>query len=151
MDDGDRIKFLEIFEDYHDRYGILVHAYVVMDNHYHVILETPKGNLLKVMHGVNGSYTGYFNRKYGRVGHLFQGRYKGIIVEKETYLIPLSRYVHLNPVRAGVVERPEQYRWSSYRGYIGKVKEETWVEYSWVLSVFGRDKMRARKKYKEYT
>ena len=151
LDDGDRIKFLEIFEDYHDRYGILVHAYVVMDNHYHVILETPKGNLLKVMHGVNGSYTGYFNRKYGRVGHLFQGRYKGIIVEKETYLIPLSRYVHLNPVRAGVVERPEQYQWSSYRGYIGKVKEETWVEYSWVLSGFGRDKMRARKKYKEYT
>ena len=151
LDDGDRMKFLEILKDYHDRYGILIHAYVLMDNHYHLILETPKGNLLKVMHGLNGGYTGYFNRKYGRVGHLFQGRYKGIIVEKEAYLIPLSRYVHLNPVRAGVVERPEQYRWSTYRGYIVKGKEEEWVEYSWVLSGFGHDGIRARKKYRYYT
>jgi len=110
-----------------------------MDNHVHLILETPKGNLLKVMHGLNGGYAGYLNRKYGRVGHLFQGRYKGIIVEKEGYLIPLSRYVHLNPVRAGRVERPEKYRWSSYRGYIGKGKEEEWVEYAWGLSGFGRE------------
>jgi len=104
LDDRDRKKFLAILEDYHDRYGILIHSYVLMDNHYHLILETPKGNLLKVMHGLNGGYTGYFNRKYGRSGHLFQGRYKGIMIEKDSYLIPLSRYVHLNPVRARVAE-----------------------------------------------
>jgi REP element-mobilizing transposase RayT len=151
VDDGDRKKFLEILEDYHDRYGILIHGYVLMDNHYHLILETPKGNLLKVMHGLNGRYTGYFNRKYGRAGHLFQGRYRGIIIDKDSYLIPLSRYVHLNPVRARVVERPEHYRWSSYRGYIGREKECGWIEYSWVLPQFGRYRNGARRKYKKYT
>jgi hypothetical protein len=103
------------------------------------------------MHGINGGYTGYFNRKYGRSGHLFQGRYKGIIIDKGSYLIPLSRYVHLNPVRAKIVERPEQYRWSSYPGYIGKGKENGWVEYSWILSQFGRGGLRARRKYRGYT
>jgi putative transposase len=150
LEDGDRKKFLEILEDYHDRYGILIHSYVLMDNHYHLILETPKGNLLKVMHGLNGRYTGYFNRKYGRVGHLFQGRYRGIVIDKDSYLVPLSRYVHLNPVRARVVERPEHYRWSSYRGYIGREKESTWAEYSWILSQFGRQRNGAGRKYKEY-
>jgi REP element-mobilizing transposase RayT len=148
--EGDRVKFLQILEDYHDRYGILIHSYVLMDNHYHLILETPKGNLLKVMHGINSSYTGYFNRKYGRSGHLFQGRYRGILVEKDTYLLSLSRYVHLNPVRAGVVDRPQQYRWSSYVGYIGKEKESEWVEYAWVFSQFGKEKKRARRRYREY-
>jgi putative transposase len=151
LGDGDRKKFLGILEDYHDRYGILIHSYVLMDNHYHLILETPKGNLLKVMHGLNGGYTGYFNRKYGRSGHLFQGRYKGIMIDKDCYLIPLSRYVHLNPVRAGVVERPEHYRWSSYLGYIGRGKEYEWVEYSWILSQFGNRRLVAKRKYREYT
>ncbi len=148
--DGDRIQFLQILEDYHDRYGILIHSYVLMDNHYHLVLETPRGNLLKVMHGINSSYTGYFNRKYGRGGHLFQGRYRGILVEKEPYLLSLSRYVHLNPVKAGVVRMPEQYPWSSYPGYIGKGKEFQWVEYAWILSQFGKEKKRARERYREY-
>lgn len=151
LEDADRKKFFQILEDYYDRYGILIHSYVLMDNHYHLILETPKGNLLKVMHGINRGYTGYFNRKYGRVGHLFQGRYRGIVIDKDSYLIPLSRYVHLNPLRARVVERPEHYRWSSYRGYIGREKEYAWVEYSWVLSQFWQKRNVARRKYKEYT
>jgi putative transposase len=151
LDDGDRKKFLTILEDYHDRYGILIHSYVLMDNHYHLILETPKGNVLKVMHGINGGYTGYFNRRYGRSGHLFQGRYKGIMIDKDSYLIPLSRYVHMNPVRAGVVERPEQYRWSSYLGYIGRGKENEWVEYTWILSQFGSRRLGAKRRYREYT
>jgi len=91
-----------------------------MNNHYHVVMETPDGNLLKAMHGINSGYTGYFNRKYDRVGHLFQGRYKGILIDKESYLFEVSRYVHLNPVRAKIVEMPEQYEWSSYGGYISK-------------------------------
>ena len=150
LTDEDRAKFLNILRDYHERYGILVHAYVLLDNHYHLILETPRGNLLKVMHGLNGSYTGYFNRKYRRVGHLLQGRYRAILVDKDEYLLPLSRYVHLNPVRAGIVESPEKYPWSSYGGYIGKAKKEDWVEYTWVLSQFDRGLERAEKKYKGY-
>jgi REP element-mobilizing transposase RayT len=86
LEDGDRVRFLNILEDYHDRYGILIHSYVLMDNHYHLVLETPRGNLLKVMHGVNSSYTGYFNRKYGRSGHLFQGR--GIAEDDKTIIVP---------------------------------------------------------------
>jgi len=150
LNDGDRVKFLQILEDYHDRYGILIHSYVLMDNHYHLVLETPRGNLLMVMHGINSSYTGHFNRRYGRSGHLFQGRYRGILVEKDTYLLSLSRYVHLNPVRSGVVRRPAQYRWSSYLGYIGKGEELQWVEYAWVLSQFGKEKRWARERYREY-
>ncbi len=150
-DDTDRLNFVRILEDYNDRYGILIHSYVLMDNHYHVILETPKGNLLKVMHGINSGYTGYFNRNYHRSGHLFQGRYKAILVEKDVYLVELSRYVHLNPVRAKMVNKPEEYVWSSYRSYIGKVKKNKWIEYSWILSKFGKYMKKAMGKYKEYT
>ena len=118
--DADREKLLELVSDYHDRFGILIHAYVLMDNHYHFVLETPRGNLVKIMHGINGAYTGWYNRKYDRNGHLFQGRYRAILVEKDPYLLELSRYVHLNPVRAGISDRPEGYAWSSYPGYVRK-------------------------------
>jgi len=148
-DKKDRMKLIGLLRDYHDRYGVLIHAYILMDNHYHLILETPRGNLLKVLHGINGGYTNYFNRKHNRVGHLLQGRYRAIVVEKDRYLLSLSRYVHLNPVRAGLVSRPEEYPWSSYKGYIGKEKEE-WVEYSWVLSQFGGHRRRAGQKYRVY-
>lgn len=150
LDDSDRLKFLGILKDYHERFGILIHSYVLMDNHYHLIIETPAGNLLKVMHGINSGYTGYFNRKYNRVGHLFQGRYKGILVDKDVYLLQLSKYVHLNPVRAKIIQKPELYKWSSYQEYVWKNKEAKWVEYSWILSKFGRNKEEARKKYKEF-
>lgn len=150
LDEEDRLKFLAILEDYHDRYGILIHSYVLMDNHYHLILETPKGNLVQVMQGINGGYTGYFNRRYKRFGHLFQGRYKGILVDKDNYLVGLSRYVHLNPVRALMVNRPEEYKWSSYPGYIARGREAAWVEYAWVLSKFGNDIRKCREKYRRY-
>jgi REP element-mobilizing transposase RayT len=150
LDDRDRVAFLEILKDYHERFGIIIHSYVLMDNHYHIILETPKGNLLKVMHGINSRYTGYFNRKYSRSGHLFQGRYKAILVDKDIYLVELSRYIHLNPVRAKVVKKPEKFRWSSYRGYIGNEKEEVWMEYAWVLSKFAKRKKTSRQRYREY-
>lgn len=151
LDNDDRQTFLKIVKDYHDRFDILIHAYVLMDNHYHLVLETPRGNLLKVMHGINSRYTGYFNRKNSRAGHLFQGRYKALLVEKDIYLVELSRYLHLNPVRAGMVEKPERYRWSSYRGYVGKGKEDEWVEYAWVLSQFGKRKKTSQSKYRAYT
>lgn len=150
LDNADRFKFLAILKDYHERYNVLIHSFVLMDNHYHLILETPKANLVEVMHGINGVYTGYFNRRHVRCGHLFQGRYKGILVDKDAYLVELSRYVHLNPVRAEIVEKPEYYTWSSYTTYIGKEKEHPWIEYSWVLGQFDKDKEIARKKYRKY-
>ncbi len=103
------------------------------------------------MHGINSRYTGYFNRRYNRSGHLFQGRYKAIIVDKDAYLLSLSRYLHLNPVRANIVDKPELYRWSSYPGFIGKGRKYNWVEYSWILSCFGDDTARAMKRYKKYS
>lgn len=148
LDDGDRTTFLEILADYHNRYYIYIHSFVLMENHYHLILETPQGNLLKVMHGLNGHYTGYFNRKYSRNGHLFQGRYKGILVDKDSYLLQLSRYVHLNPAKAGIVDKPEQYLWSSYPSFTGKGQKYDWVEYSWILGQFGPDEQKASKEYK---
>ena len=148
--DADRIRFLEILKDYHDCHGILIHSYVLMDNHYHLILETPYDNLSKVMHGINSNYTGYFNRRYKRTGHLLQGRYKAILVDKDNYLMELSRYVHLNPVRAKAADRPEQYRWSSYCGYIGKEKASPWIEYIWVLTQLSHDIKKASRKYKEF-
>jgi len=150
LDDGDRTRFLEILAEYHHRYDIRIHTFVLMGNHYHLILETPQGNLLKVMHGINGRYTGYFNRKYSRTGHLFQGRYKGILVDKDAYLLQLSRYVHLNPAKAGIVEKPEHYVWSSYRSFIGKVKRYEWVDYAWILDQFGSDEQKASRYYKQF-
>ena len=117
-------KFKEYLEGAKEKYGCIFHGYVLMTNHYHIILETPEGNLNKVMHYINGSYTNYFNRKRNRIGHLFQGRYKAILVDVDEYLLELSRYIHLNPVRAGIVERPESYPYSSYRSFISKSGEE---------------------------
>ena len=150
LDDEDRRRFLANLKDYHDRHGILIIAYVLMGNHYHLVLETPQGNLVKVMHGINSGYTGYFNRKYNRNGHLFQGRYTAILVEKETYLLELSRYVHLNPVRAGMVKMPEEYAWSSYPGYVNKGRALGWIEYGTVLSRYSEDTGIARKRYRQY-
>jgi putative transposase len=150
LSDKDRKKFLSILADYHDRCRILIHCYVLMKNHYHLVLETPLGNLLKVMHGINSAYTGYFNREYERVGHLFQGRYRAIVVDRDAYLLELSRYVHLNPVRARIVRRLEKYRWSSYLGYIRKREQVPWVEYSLVLSQCGGSQERSRREYKRY-
>lgn len=121
-------KDYERFKQYlmraQDKYDFLLHGYVLMTNHYHLIIETPKANLNRIMHYINGSYTTYFNRKQGRNGHLFQGRYKAILVDVDHYLLELSRYSHLNPVRAGLVKRPEEYPYSSYRSYITREREE---------------------------
>ena len=95
------------------RYNRLCHAYCLMDNHYHIVIETPDGNLSKGMRQLNGVYTQTFNRRHRRVGHVFQGRYKAIIVEKESHLLELCRYVVLNPVRAGTVKHPREWKWSS--------------------------------------
>lgn len=105
----DREKFLNILKITRVRYAYYLHAYVLMDNHYHLLIETPLPNLNQAMQNINTSYTVYINKKYGRSGHLFQGRYKAIVIDKDSYLLTVSRYIHLNPVSAGIVEAPEQH------------------------------------------
>ena len=116
-----------------------------MSNHYHLLLETPSGNLSKIMQHINGAYTNYFNVKRKRSGHLFQGRYKAIVIEADEYVQELSRYIHLNPVRANMVGKPEEYRWSSYLDYIGARKRPEWLETLFILDYFGKGEDRFRK------
>jgi putative transposase len=110
---ADHDTFLTFLKDASRKYGIIIHCYVLIGNHYHLVIETPRGLLSRFMHDVNSGYTTYFNVKRKRAGHLFQGRYKSLLVDKDSYLLELSRYVHLNPCRAGITERPEDYPLSS--------------------------------------
>jgi len=146
----DREKYLSYLESAYERYGAVIHVYCLMGNHYHLLLETPRGNLSKILHYVNGAYTTYFNIKRSRCGHLFQGRFKGILVDKDEYCKELSRYVHLNPVRAGMVKAPLEYRWSSYRYFVGKDKKPKWLATELVLDDFGGEGRRGFKRYREY-
>ena len=117
-----------------------------MDTHYHLLLETPSGNLPQIMRHINGAYTTYFNVKRDRSGHLFQGRYKAILVDIDEYAKELSRYLHLNPVRAKMVETPEDYDWSSYKFYIGKQMSAKWLYRDFILGYFGNKASSAQKK-----
>lgn len=133
----DREKFLEYLSSATQRYGAVIHVYCLMANHYHLLLETPEGNLSTIMRHINGAYTTYFNVKRKRAGHLFQGRFKAILVEANAYAAELSRYIHLNPVRAGAVAKPEDYAWSSYRSYIGQSPPAEWLMTDFILGYFG--------------
>ena len=132
----DREQFLSYLQSAVERYDAVIHAYCLMTNHYHLLLETPRGNLSQIMRHLNGAYTTYFNVKRQRSGHLFQGRYKAIIVEADEYALELSRYLHLNPVRAGIVSRPQDHEWSSYRGYAGISPAPLWLTQNLILSHF---------------
>jgi putative transposase len=149
-DKRDREKFLEYLESATQRYRAAIHAYCLMGNHYHLLLETPAGNLPQIMHHINGAYTTYFNAKRVRSGHLFQGRYKAIVVEKDEYAKELSRYIHLNPVRAKMVQSPEQYAWTSYPFYIGKEKAAPWLQRQFILDYFGSSIKVAQKGYEKF-
>jgi hypothetical protein len=121
-----------------------------MDNHYHILLETPLGNLSRIMAHINGAYTTYFNNKRGRSGHLFQGRYKAILVQADEYAKELSRYIHLNPVRARLAQLPEQYPWSSYSYYIGQERAPQWLRIDFILGYFGKKLSDCQKRYKNF-
>ena len=147
---GDREGFLAYLKSAHLRYGAVVHVYCLMDNHYHLLLETPKGNLSQIMRHINGAYTTYFNVKHKRAGHLFQGRYKALLVHADAYAGELSRYIHLNPVRAGMVEMPDQHRWSSYQYYMGNKKKPAWLRVDFILDYFGSELRSSQKKYMDF-
>lgn len=149
-DDEDRNAFLRILHAVVNRFNWHCHAYCLMDNHYHLMIETPEGNLSRGMRQLNGVYTQSYNRRHGRVGHLFQGRFKAIVVEKESYLLQLCRYIVLNPVAASLVGEPEDWNWSSYRATAGLAPVPDGLTVDWLLGQFGRNRATAQNRYREF-
>ena len=145
--DGDREQWLENLGNVCDRYNWRCHAYCLMDNHYHIVIETAEANLSKGMRQLNGVYTQYYNRKHGRVGHVFQGRYKGILVERDEYLLELARYVVLNPIRANMVKNIIDWKWSSYHAMIDKAPVQHWLEIGWIFGQFSKQRKTAIVRY----
>jgi len=145
--DEDRKTWLELLGNTCRRYNWRCHAYCLMDNHYHIVIETAEANLSKGMRHLNGIYTQYHNRKHSRVGHVFQGRFKGILVERDNYLLELSRYVVLNPVRAKMTKTTKAWKWSSYKAMTGEVPAPTWLETDWILEQFAKQRKKAIEKY----
>lgn len=133
-----------------ERYHWICHAYCLMPNHYHLLVETPLANLSQGMRQLNGVYTQAFNRRHNRTGHLLQGRYKAILVEKESHLLELARYIVLNPVRAGLVQHPRAWRWSSYRATVGEEEPSAFLTTDWILSQFHRERARAQREYRKF-
>lgn len=146
----DRLQFLDILSLTVRRYNWLCHAYCLMDNHYHLLIETIDPNLSRGMRHLNGVYTQRFNRLHSRVGHVFQGRFKSILVEKESYLLELCRYIVLNPVASKMVDKPEDYEWSSYRFTARSIKKPKLLSIDWILRQFSTQRMNARKRYRDF-
>jgi REP element-mobilizing transposase RayT len=149
-DDQDRKIFLDALADVSLRYNWFCHAYCLMDNHYHLLIDTPDGNLSIGMRQLNGIYTQRFNKRHGRVGHLFQGRFKAVLVQKDSHLLEACRYVVLNPVRARRVQRPEEWFWSSYGATSGRTKRHRCLVTDWVLSQFGSQRKAAEARYRRF-
>lgn len=149
-DDQDRRMFLATLEQVVDRFNWVCHAWCLMDNHYHLLVQTPDGNLSKGMRQLNGVFTQASNRRHGRVGHLFQGRFKAILVDRDAYLLELSRYVVLNPVRAGMTNDPADWPWSSYRVTAGLEPAAPWLAVDGVLGLFGEKRGVAQRRYVQF-
>jgi len=152
-DNWDRERFLSVFALVVERYNFICHAYCLMSNHFHLLLETPDGNISQGMRQLNSQYSQGFNRRHETVGHVVQGRYRSVLVEKESYLLELCRYVVLNPVRAGLVENPFQWKWSSYRATtaISTAEVPDFLSVDWILSLFSaKDRRKAISAYRRF-
>ena len=149
-DDQDRNKRIDWLRRAVEIYQWKLYAFALVTNHEHLFLETPKPNLSEGMQYLNSCYGGYFNHRHRRTGHLFQGRFKGHLVENRGHYFELSRYLHLNPVRAGLVKSPEDYSWSSYLGYHRQRRQLSWVDYGRILREFGRNSKQARIAYRKF-
>ncbi len=146
-DDADRLRYLDRLAHYREKFGFRLLAYCLMDNHAHLVIEAGLNPLSRVMAGLQSSYTQYFNRRHSRVGHLFQGRYKAFLVERDVYALALLRYVHANPVEAGMVESPARYRWSSDQWYRSGRGPE-WIDLDRVLPMLGSRRSVAVRRYR---
>jgi len=150
LDDEDRSAFLEVLSETVTRYGWICHGYCLMSNHFHLLAETPSANLARGMQFLNGVYTQKFNRHHRRFGHVLQGRYKAVLVEKESHLLELARYVVLNPVRAGFARSARDWAWSSYRATSGQGEEPDFLSVDWILSHFDTQRARAVRAYRKF-
>jgi putative transposase len=148
--DADRVLWLDVLAQCCERFNWAVHAWCQMGNHYHVVVETIEGNLSSGMRHLNGVFTQSINRRYQRAGHVFQGRYKAIVVNRESHLLELLRHVVLNPVRAGMAVHPGQWPWSSYRAMVGQAECPAWFNRQWTLGQFATQKARQIAKYEEF-
>ena len=154
-DKEDCTRYLTILGAYKERYEYFLYAYVLMSNHVHLLIETQEIPLSKILQGINQRYTIYFNRKYRTIGHLFQGRYKAILCDKDEYMLTLVKYIHLNPVRAGIIKNADKYEWSSHRFYIekpgrGDIIGDIIIDTDQVLGMFSGGKAKARRLYRAY-
>ncbi len=149
-DDVDRDLFLDALSEVVTRFGWLCHAYCLMDKHYHLLIETPRGNLSPGMRQLNGVYTLRYNRRHSRAGHVFQGRFKAILVERRSYLLELARYIVLNPIRTKMVKNPNRYPWSSYPATMGAVTSPSWLSSDWILGQFAKTRSVAQRRYAEF-
>lgn len=149
FDDEDRYHFYLLLQEGQSRFGHRIHGFCLMSNHVHLAVQVGEEPLSKIMQNLSFRYTRWINRKQKRIGHLFQGRYKAILVEKDSYLLELVRYIHLNPVRAKMVRQPSAYPWSGHRCYLGK-ETLPWLHTEWVLSQFGKRLNTCRKRYEEF-
>ncbi len=146
--DHDRNQFLQVLTQTCEAHNWICHAYCLMDNHYHLLIETPDANLSRGMRDLNSIYSQRFNRIHSRDGHLFQGRFKSFVIEKETYLLEVARYIVLNPVRAKMVSHPKEWKWSSYRATAGYRKPHKSLTTDWILEYFGKDPTTAQNAYR---
>ena len=149
-DNDDRVVFLNVVDNVVQRFGWLLHSYVLMNGHYHLIVEIPDANLSKGMRQLNGVYTQHYNRRHAEEGPIFQGRFKSVLFEKENYLLPLCRHVVLNPVRTGSTKTLNAYRWSSHRAMAGEVKTPAFLHADSVLGHFSKKLKTGQKKYKNF-
>ena len=138
LDDPDRALFVDVLSSVVEKYKWTCHAYCLMDNHYHLLVETPFANLAVGMRQLNGVFTQKYNRKHERTGHLFEGRYKAILVKKESHLLQTARYIVLNPVRAGIVGDPGDWKWSSFNATVGSARQPDFLSVDWLLGRFGQ-------------
>ncbi|MGH7884447.1 MAG: transposase [Thermodesulfobacteriota bacterium] len=149
FDEQDRIYYESLISEGVERFKYKVHAYSFMSNHVHLLIQVSDIKLSKIIQNISFRYTKYINKKKSRIGHLFQGRYKAILIDADSYLLELVRYIHLNPVRANMVEKLEEYKWSGHLCYLGKIKKK-WFSTNEVLSQFSARKGKARSKYQEF-
>jgi REP element-mobilizing transposase RayT len=146
-DDGDRMLFMKLLADIVLRFGWRCHAYCLMTNHYHLLIETPQANLSEGMHRLNSLYVQAFNRRHGYAGHLFERRFRSSLVQSNAHLIELARYIVLNPVRAGLCREPAEWKWSSYQAFVSAVAAPVFLTVNWLLAQFGPDSRSAREAY----
>jgi putative transposase len=150
LDRTDRLAWIVEAQRMCQRFHFIVHAFCLMTNHFHLLIETPEGNLGQGMRQLNSAYSQHFNRRHGLVGHVMQGRYHAILVQKESYLQELARYIVLNPVRAGIVDSPEKWEWSSYSATVGEKSAPSWLTIDWLLASFGREHISAKDAYRNF-